>query len=159
MANEFVKIDRVVSGGQTGADRAALDAAMAVGVPVGGWCPRGRRAEDGIIDERYPLTETPGAAVEQRTSWNVRDSDATLVLVLRDVDAGTAFTIEEAERFGRPVQRVEVPAGAAAVGRVRTWIDDHDVAVLNVAGPRESNAPGLYEAARRFLLRLFEALG
>lgn len=159
MAKGFAKIARVVSGGQTGADRAALDAAIAAGVPVGGWCPRGRRAEDGVIDERYPLTETPDAAVEQRTAWNVRDSDATLVLVLRDADAGTAFTIEEAERLGRPVRQVELPAGVAEVRRVRTWLDEHDVSVLNVAGPRESNAPGLYEAARRFLLRLFEALG
>jgi hypothetical protein len=100
---------RVVSGGQTGVDRAALDAALACGLPCGGWCPRGRRAEDGPIDPGYPLRETPGDDYAERTEWNVRDSDATLVLV----------------------------------------------AVLNVAGPRESQNPGIAAEARTFLERLF----
>ena len=69
----------ILSGGQTGADRAALDFAIEYGLPHGGWCPRGRLAEDGPIDERYELTETPSHRYAQRTEWNVRDSDATVV--------------------------------------------------------------------------------
>lgn len=151
----------VISGGQTGADRAALDAAMDVGVPVGGWCPSGRRAEDGRIDDGYPLHETPSPDVEQRTTWNVRDATATLVLTLGDVDDGTAFTVDEARRLGRPVRAVRLDQTdlESEVAEVIRWIEQLDGKeqgrqILNVAGPRESNAPGLYDSARRFMHRL-----
>ena len=168
---------RVVSGGQTGADRAALDAAQELGLETGGWCPHGRRAEDGRIPDRYPLRETPSEAVEQRTAWNVRDSDATLILVLDAMDRGTAYTEEQARAYGRPLRVVELMAAPArghdggeaanpspgepfeeTVIATARWLKANEVSVLNVAGPRESNAPGLYRAARRFLLRLFEAV-
>src|SRR5262249_20137195 len=87
-------IARLVSGGQTGVDRAALDAALEVGVPCGGWCPKGRKAEDGRIDDRYPLCETPSAAYSQRTRWNVRDSDGTLVLAWGEPTGGTLLTVK-----------------------------------------------------------------
>src|SRR6266571_9073801 len=82
-------VSKIVSGGQTGVDRAALDVALELGIPCGGWCPRGRRAEDGIIPERYPLIETPTTAYPQRTERNVRDSDGTLVLTVGRADGGT----------------------------------------------------------------------
>lgn len=155
----------VISGGQTGADRAALDAAMEEGVPVGGWCPRGRRAEDGRIDDQYPLRETPVSDVQQRTTWNVRDADATLVLTLGDTDSGTAFTVSEAQRLGRPVRVVNLDASGMQqeVAETVRWfeqrVDEEDGRrVLNVAGPRESNAPGLYGSARRFMRRLLREL-
>ncbi len=93
--------EKIVSGGQTGVDRAALDAALALGVPCGGWCPRGRRAEDGEIPARYPLRETPLPTYEQRTEWNVRDADGTLVLTRGPASGGTALTLALAERLGR----------------------------------------------------------
>ncbi|WP_456425320.1 putative molybdenum carrier protein [Rhodocaloribacter sp.] len=147
-------IRKVVSGGQTGVDRAALDAAMAAGLPVGGWCPRGRRAADGVIDARYPLRETPSAAYAERTAWNVRDSDGTLVLLATEAAGGTALTIRAAERLGKPLF-VHRLAGAAGVAKVRAWIAREGIRVLNVAGPREKEAPGIYAAARAFLTELF----
>jgi hypothetical protein len=141
---------RIVSGGQTGVDRAALYTALALGVPCGGWCPRGRRAEDGPIDPRYPLQETPWDGYPQRTEWNVRDSDGTLVLTNGPADRGTAFTIRVAERHGKPCLVFDL-AGSPTTEEVRAWARTHGVRVLNVAGPRESSAPGIYARAAAFL--------
>ena len=141
---------RLVSGGQTGVDRAALDAALALGLPCGGWCPAGRRAEDGAIAARYPLRETPAADPAQRTGWNVRDSDATLLLCPRGVSSpGTEWTQRCAERLGRPWHRA-APEPDALHDAAR-WLAAQAPAVLNVAGPRESEAPGVYAAARTWL--------
>lgn len=149
-------IQKLVSGGQTGVDRAALDAALAAGMPVGGWCPKGRRAEDGPLADRYPLRETPAPAYAQRTAWNVRDSDATLILSFGALADGTALTAEEARRQGRPL-RIARPDEDVSAETVRTWIEDESIAVLNVAGPRASEAPGIYAAARAFVEALLEA--
>ena len=91
---------KIISGGQTGVDRAALDAAIAAGFPIGGWCPKGRKAEDGVIDQRYALTETPLAGYAQRTEWNVRDSDGTLIFYRTKIKGGTLLTLKTAERYG-----------------------------------------------------------
>ncbi len=144
-------IERIISGGQTGVDRAALDAAHACGVPSGGWCPQGRRADDGPIPAHYPLRETPTVAYAQRTAWNVRDSDGTLVLLIEAPEGGTALTIEEAQRRGRPWRVVRLPADPALT---RTWICEQSVRTLNVAGPRASEAQGVYAAAFAFLTEL-----
>jgi hypothetical protein len=141
---------RIVSGGQSGVDRAALDAALRLGLACGGWCPLGRRAEDGAIDPRYPLRETPSADYRQRTRWNVRDADATLVLTLGALRGGTALTLERARRLGRPHLVVDLEAHPEPAA-VRAWIAERGVRVLNVAGPRESESPGLQARARAFL--------
>ena len=143
---------RIVSGGQTGVDRAALDVAAELGLERGGWCPRGRRAEDGVIPARYSLRETPSAAYSQRTRWNVRDAQATLILVRGEPSGGTARTVEFAARLGRPCLVVEVTA-ADAVARARAFIAESGAAILNVAGPRESNARGIGDEASRLLRR------
>jgi hypothetical protein len=145
---------KVVSGGQTGVDRAALDAARAAGLPCGGWCPRGRLAEDGPIDPGYPLIETPGADYAQRTEWNVRDSDGTLVLARGRASGGTALTIALARRYGKPLLVVDLAQDPPPEG-VSRWIEDRGVRVLNVAGPRESQRPGIGREARAYLERLF----
>ncbi len=145
-------VERIVSGGQTGVDRAALDWAIAEGVPHGGWCPLGRLAEDGRIPESSELQETPSARYRQRTEWNVRDSDATLIVARSlPLTGGTAFTARCAEKLGRPVLVVSEDDDAGAEEAIRTFVQRHDVRTLNVAGPRESGAPGLGGFVHRLL--------
>ena len=143
-----------MSGGQTGVDRAALDVALELGLPCGGWCPAGRRAEDGPIPERYPLRETPEPDPAQRTAWNVRDSDATLILARGEPEGGTRLALDEARRRGRPVH-VASPEAPPEV--TRRWLAALEGPVLNVAGPRESEEPGIGAAAAAFLRKLLTA--
>jgi hypothetical protein len=143
----------IISGGQTGADRAALDFAISRGIPHGGWCPLGRRAEDGVLDARYQMRETESRNYRQRTRRNVADSDATLILNLGELVDGSLATRQFAEQANKPVCVVALDADdlAAEVGRVRGWLAAHRIAVLNVAGPRESKRPGVYRQALAFL--------
>jgi len=149
--------EKIVSGGQTGVDRAALDVALELGLPCGGWCPKGRAAEDGPLAVRYPLTETPSEIHAQRTEWNVRDSDGTLVLTRGTPTEGTALTVAIAKRLRKPclvldlLDLHEQPAESA----VWTWADQHHIRILNVAGPRESKCPGIYAQAAAFLRKVF----
>lgn len=149
-----VRLIKIVSGGQTGADRAALDVAIERAVPVGGWCPRGRLAENGRIPLQYTLQETPSDRYAERTSWNVRDSDATLVFTMADIGGGTAFTIEEARRLGKPIKLVD-PRAFNPVD-IQVWLTAHSIRILNVAGPRESEQPGIYNATRTAINRIIE---
>ena len=148
-------VERVVSGGQTGVDRAALDVALELGLPAGGWCPKGRRAEDGCIPDRYPLHETPSGDYPQRTEWNVRDSDGTLILYRAPLKGGSALTRRLAARLGRPCLALDLTKGRGHDALLQ-FVVGNRIRVLNVAGPRESEAPGIHEEARA-LLR--EALG
>lgn len=147
---------RVLSGGQTGVDRAALDAALRLGLPIGGWCPRGRRAEDGRIPARYGLDETPARHYAGRTEWNVRDSDATLILHRGDLAGGTRLTAEHARRYGRPLLVRDVSVGLDVAEAV-AWLRRHRVRRLNCAGPRESGAPGIHRQAEAIFIELFAA--
>jgi hypothetical protein len=149
---------RIVSGGQTGADRAALDVATQLAIPYGGWCPAGGWAEDlpeppGLL-VRYPLLrETPKGDVETRTRWNVSDADATLILVLPGgtPSAGTELTRSCAVELHRP----HLLARTDELERVREWLArQRSASTLNVAGPRESEAPGLYLRASALLRQL-----
>ena len=142
---------KVVSGGQTGVDRAALDVARELRLPHGGWCPRGRRSEDGVIPHVYELTETPESRYEQRTEWNVRDADATLLLFRDELSGGTAFTLQCVRSLGRSHAAVDLGRAPDPLA-LAEWIAGFHV--LNVAGPRESRQPGIYEEARRYLLDL-----
>jgi hypothetical protein len=147
-------IGRIVSGGQSGVDRAALEVGRRCSIPIGGWCPAGGRAEDltdppGIRSAFPELVETGSADASVRTRWNVRDSDATLILVRADVASpGTRLTAEVAEELGRPF----LVADVHDVEQVRSWLADlPDGVVLNVAGPRESQAPGIRAEAEALL--------
>ena len=151
----------IVSGGQTGVDRAALDFALAHNLPCGGWCPKGRCAEDGILPSRYPLNETPTSEYAERTEWNVRDSDATLILTIGPPTLGTAFTVELAQRYQRPCFMVDFAQSPPKTDPVQHWLQEHHIKTLNVAGPRESKSPGIYALARHYLESLLtnETLG
>jgi hypothetical protein len=148
-------IGKLVSGGQTGVDRAALDVALDLGIPCGGWCPRGRKAEDGAIPTRYPLVETRSDDYSQRTKWNIRDSDRTLILTWGEPTGGTLLTIDECRSTGKPhlvIDLSDEENDAEAVEAARKWIARNMTGgVLNLAGPRASAYPGVYEKARRFL--------
>jgi hypothetical protein len=145
---------KIISGGQTGVDRAALDTAIALGIPHGGWCPRGRLAEDGRIPDCYQLRETETTDYAVRTEQNVLDSDATLILYRGNLSGGTKLTAELAERHARPYLLVDL-AAPLHVADVLTWLDAHRPAVLNIAGPRESQPPGIAAQAAEFLTSVF----
>jgi hypothetical protein len=144
---------RIVSGGQTGVDRAALDVALALRIPCGGWCPRGRRAEDGPLPDVYPLVETAERAYPQRTEWNVRDADATLILTHGKPDRGTALTRRLAQRYRKPLLVVDL-CQPVFLDVIADWLAAHHVDILNVAGPRESRQPGIYAEAAGLLYDL-----
>lgn len=157
----MMPVSTIISGGQTGADRAALDFAIAHGIEHGGWCPLGRRAEDGPLDAKYCLVETEREGYRARTVRNVRDSDATLILNLGELEGGSLETRRIAERRRMPVRVVQVdaPPADAKLDELREWLRVNVVARLNVAGPRESKRPGVYQAARAMLERLLSIPG
>jgi hypothetical protein len=144
-------IQKIVSGGQTGVDRGALDAAMALAIAHGGWCPRGRRAEDGTIPPCYLLKETESRRYSARTEQNVIDADATLILCNGKPVGGTALTVRLAQKHARPY-RIDSLSDGSDPDEVRHWIETCQCRVLNVAGPRESTLPGAREKTYRFLL-------
>lgn len=145
----------VVSGGQTGVDRAGLDAAMALGLSHGGWCPRGRLAEDGVVPSRYELTENDSRDYTVRTEQNVVDSDATLIVYEGRLKGGTLLTRRLAQRLNRPCRLVRIDK-SWTVQDVWQWFDEVCPQTLNVAGPRESTSPGIYDRSLQALLRILE---
>lgn len=147
-------IHRIVSGGQTGVDRGALDAAIESGIDHGGWCPRGRQAEDGRIPDRYRMKETDSKEYWVRTERNVIDSDGTLILYRGQLRGGTLFTFRMTQKHQKPNLVVDLRDGPDP-DVVRRWLDEHQVRVVNVAGPRESSCPGIAHQAQTFLRRVF----
>ncbi|MFH2203602.1 MAG: putative molybdenum carrier protein [Elusimicrobiota bacterium] len=144
---------KIISGAQTGVDRGALDAALELGLSCGGTVPRGRRAEDGRVPERYPVTEGVSAQYPERTERNVVDADATLILSAGEPSGGTLLTLELAKRHGRPFCVVD-PREAQAAQKVRTFLERERPAVLNVAGPRESSQPGAQKITCALLIEV-----
>ncbi len=134
----------IVSGGQTGADRAALDFAIRTGLPHDGWCPLGRLAEDGPLADRYALRETPSARYAERTEWNVRDADGTVVFTLTPtLTGGTKLTADLAVAMGKPLLHLcaETAGPLEAAVALRQFIGEHRIERLNIAGPRASQEP------------------
>ncbi len=148
----------IVSGGQTGADRAALDAALAADTPCGGWCPEGRLAEDGTVPEQYPLVELAGAGYARRTHANVRDSDGTVLFCIRTPSGGTELTLKYCLELRRPyllIDTAELTTGRAAEG-LRAFIESNAIERLNVAGPRASHSPAIYPYVREAIAILLQ---
>lgn len=155
-----MRVFRIVSGGQTGVDRGALDAALQAGVPCGGWCPAGCIAEDGVIDGRYGLVPLAQGGYADRTRRNAADSDATLILYFGELEGGTALTADCCKALGKPlllIDATQVPPAEAA-RQARSFIDRHAVERLNIAGPRASKTPTAYAYASRAVSLLLAGL-
>lgn len=150
-------LEKIISGGQTGVDRAALDAALETGIPCGGWCPQGRRAEDDRIPDRYPLQEASSPDYPVRTRLNVEDSDGTLVITSGSPKGGTALTLKLAKQLSKPFLLVDL-ARRADPSEVQKWIRKHQIRILNVAGPREGESAGIFEKASAFLMEVLTSL-
>lgn len=154
--------EKIVSGGQTGVDRGALEAAIAFGIEHGGWCPRGRLAEDGVVPSRYQLRELQSADYAERTARNVHDTDATLILYEGRMSGGTLLTMNVAKRHGRLYLVKKLVAQpddlAQLVEEIVDWLQQHQPRSLNVAGPRESNRPGIEQRACACILTVLNRL-
>ncbi len=144
---------KIISGGQTGVDRAALDAAIAQGVDVGGWCPEGRMAEDGPIPAYYPLQVLPGAGYRKRTERNVINSDGTAIIYFSELSGGTKLTLNFCVKHGKPYVLLcgEMLDVASATSKLIAFVTRHDIQILNVAGPRASGEPRAYPYTKRVL--------
>jgi len=147
--------EKIISGGQTGVDRAALDVALETGIPCGGWCPQGRRAEGGRIPDPYPLEETSSSDYRVRTRMNVEDSDGTLILTWGPPLGGTALTLQLARKLRKPHLLIDLAQGGDSQ-KVIEWATANKIRILNVAGPREGEAPGVYHRAAAFLQAVLE---
>ena len=150
-------IERIISGGQTGADRAALDVALSFGFGIGGWVPKGRLAEDGVIPARYPnLVETESKQLKARTKLNVRDSDATVIFSHGPLFGGSAYTQAKAIELGKPHIHMDLEKSTPdkVVTNIREWLAQVNPVVLNVAGPRASKDAQIYEKTRAILALL-----
>ena len=151
-------IEKIISGGQTGVDRAALDVAIELQIPHGGWCPAGRRAEDGRLNDRYHLAELDSADYVDRTRKNVEDSDGTLILNREILEGGTRLTLAFTRNFSKPVMIVDLDMSSEP-DTIRSWLVTNKITHCNVAGPRESKQPGIYRQACRYLRLLLTAPG
>lgn len=149
---------KIISGGQTGVDRAALDAAIVSGISHGGWCPKGRLAElKTIIPLKYQLKETDSDEFSERTKLNIRDADATLVIVAKvpiKVTDGTILTIQEIKRTQQAHLIIDL-SQTIKIQDIVAWLNENRIDVLNIAGPRESQSPGIYKESLSFLISLF----
>lgn len=159
-------LKKIISGGQTGVDRAALDIALKYQINYGGWCPKGRLDENGIIPARYAFLqeiEYSGPSQQEnydkRTLANIKDSDGTLILVPTiplpsSIQDGTLLTIKAVEQQTKPFLVIDI-SGDEAVRKIMEWLDNYKISVINIAGPRESTSPGIYQQSYEFLEKFF----
>ena len=154
-----MKIKKIISGGQTGVDRAAFDFALENGIEIGGWVPKGRLAEDGVIDRYYTnLNETATPDYFERTILNVKDSEATVIISSGKLIGGSLLTRESAAKFQKPFFHAELKDSSfiRVVKETKQWLESTETGILNIAGPRESEDRGIYEKAKAFLTLLYE---
>lgn len=142
-------VEKLISGRQTGVDRGALDVALENNFPCSGWCPKGRKAEDGPLPPRYPLKETESSDYRVRTELNVKEADGTLVLTRRKPTGGTALTVKVADKHKKPCLVLDLEQENHKMpGIIQDWVEKNHISILNVAGPRESKVPGIYSMTR-----------
>jgi len=148
-----VKIAKIISGGQTGVDQAALDVAIALDIPHGGWIPKGRKTENGVLPDTYRLKEMPTFSYAKRTEQNVIDSEGTLIISLGPLTGGSELTHKMAMLHDRPCLHIDLGIldPHKAVNTVRLWIAHHGIKFLNIAGPRASENPNIYDMTTKLL--------
>jgi len=151
---------KIISGGQTGVDRAALDLALKHGVDCGGWCPAGRLDEFGRIPDQYPVQELDAGGFSERTLQNVKDSDGTVIIYTGKLGGGTEQTVRFCQKLRRPYQLIDAAKISAedAAKLIADFVPDHEIDLLNVAGPRQSEWPEGYDYASRALEAFLNAL-
>lgn len=147
------KKTKIISGGQTGADQAALDAAISLGLQYGGWLPKGRKTEKGPLDVKYRLQELPTGEYRVRTEKNVVSSDATLIFSHGPLTGGSALTEALAIRHDRPCLHIDLNLvePVKAVAAIEQWMHNYRIKILNIAGPRASGDPAIYNAVYSLL--------
>jgi hypothetical protein len=160
-------LKKIISGGQTGVDQAALRVARELGFEIGGWCPPNRACENGTIPDDFPLIPTPYEHSPDaphiprslRTEWNVRDSDATLVLLPHHLqhDMGTAWTITCAEKLSKPLLVIN-PFSENSATKIYEWLSSTDITTLNIAGPSEQTCPGISRGAEDVLRQVLSKI-
>lgn len=150
------RVRKIVSGGQTGVDRAALDFAIRHGIAHGGYCPKGRRSESGRIAEKYQLTECASPDYAMRTALNILHSDGTLILTRGRPEGGTQRTVFLCREYGKPTLVIDLDFALDAAD-FAAWLREQRIETLNVAGPRESKQSGIGKRARKALEELFAA--
>lgn len=150
-----LEIEKIISGGQTGADQAALDFAIERKIPHGGWIPKGRLTERGHLSQKYQLKETNSSSYEERTKRNVLEADATVIFCYDQLFGGSLLTLLIAQNRQRIVKVIEIRSKEPPASEVRRWLIENQVRVLNVAGPRASMTPQIYDAVIGYLNELF----
>lgn len=150
-------LQKIVSGGQTGADRAGLDWAIFYDIPHGGWCPKGRKSEDGVIPVHYDLVESPSSSYLQSTEMNVRDSDATAIFTIAaKLSGGSKRTAEFVKKLGKPWIHIHHQGTYEKQSdRLAQFVNEHGVKILNVAGSRGSKEPQVHSFVKRVLEETF----
>lgn len=155
--NRWKMVTQIISGGQTGADRAALDFAIKHNIPYGGWLPKGRKTEDGTLPEKYQLQEMPTGEYAKRTEQNILDSDGTLIVSHEYLTGGSALTEFLAEKHKKPCVHIDLnklnQKEASLI--IDKWLQTHKIEVLNVAGPRAGKDPKIYQATLELLEAVF----
>lgn len=153
-----MKLKKIISGGQTGADQAALDAAIALNIPHGGWIPKGRKTEDGPLPEKYRLKEMRTASYPKRTEQNILDAHGTLIITNGKLSGGSALTQKLAREHGLPYLHINLKKTdlSEASSMVNKWLSENGIDKLNVAGSRESKCPGIHDTTYNILLNVLE---
>lgn len=151
---------KIISGGQTGADRGGLDAAIELGIDHGGWCPQGRRAEDGIIPEYYRLVETRTVDYRRRTELNVQEGDVTLLFIKSFKPAGgSKLTARCCDRHSKPHVVIQLPMQTVLLdNRLIAFLKEYKPSIINIAGSRESKAPGVQKAVKEIMVRVLKGI-
>lgn len=148
-------LNKIISGAQTGVDRAALDVSIALSIPCGGWCPADRSAQDGIIPAHYPIQPLTSGGLRKRTQWNVRDSDGTLIVSTGPLTGGSLLTHNLAHMHHKPCFVVDLDSfTSTTTDDVWRWIESSKIETLNIAGPSEATSPGIYERSFSYLQEL-----